>query len=231
MKTSPTPRAIRRSSFEPTSAYPTSFLGASQANHSVTSNVSRNNTRTTTVYSTRQTIARVAIDNPVGNRTDRKPAISNHVSDCIRIGRTAVPFWGLSSGPFLCSRICSQLEMVLSAPSHEILPRNCAKLVFLASKWLGFFLGTYLELFPASPDAQFQEITFVRYFFYPSGSTTITIKDRIGKTRKVQAILRRETAGSHIFGAKGRANVPIAPFPTDCKPDCMRSGLKTGLEF
>ena len=28
-----------------------------------------------------------------------------------------------------------------------------------------------------------------------------------------------------MFGAKARANVPIAPFPTDRKSDCIRSGL------
>ena len=43
--------------------------------------------------------------------------------------------------------------------------------------------------------------------------------------RKVQVIMRRETAVSHIFGAKARANVLIAPFPTDGKSDCIRSAL------
>ena len=52
-------------------------------------------------------------------------------------------------GHFLCCRICSQLEiMVLSARSHKILPRQCAKLLFLASEWIGLLSKTYLELFP-----------------------------------------------------------------------------------
>ena len=49
--------------------------------------------------------------------------------------------------------------------------------------------------------------------------------------RKVQVILGRETAVSHIFGAKARANVPIASFPTDCKCDCIRSGLTVDLLY
>ena len=107
-----------------------------------------------------------------------------------------------------------------------------------------------------------------RYFSDPTGSNTITIRDRIGKNmpscrkspsvlfranwvkydydpipatghlekqetaldrswRKVHVILGRETEVSHIFGAKPRASVPIAPFPTDCKSDCTRSGPRT----
>ena len=103
----------------------------------------------------------------------------------------------------------------------------------------------------------------------PTGSNTITIRDRIGKKvfcdpigdcnrigpswmgqvkstksdfhkretapdrswRKFQVILPRETTDSHIFGPKARANVPIAPFPTDCKSDCTRSGLFIAVAF
>ena len=176
-------------------------------------------------------------------------------------------------GHFLCNRICSQLEMMLSARSHELLRRKCAKLQFLASEWLGLFSPTYLELFPASPGRCPAAGNHLRYFSDPTGSNTITIPDWIGNTsrcpaagnhlryfsdptgsnkitihdwignsaaghlekwetaldrcwRKVQVIPRWETADSHIFGAKARANVPIAPFPTDCKSDCARSGLR-----
>ena len=65
----------------------------------------------------------------------------------------------LWQGYFLCNRICSQLEMVLSARLHERLPRKCAKLLFLASEWLGRFAKTYLELFPAPGGALLHEIT------------------------------------------------------------------------
>ena len=64
------------------------FLGAvdsqSIGSHSLTSNVSRKNTKT--ACSIRRTIKRVAIHNPVGKITDRKPAFSILVSDCIRSG-------------------------------------------------------------------------------------------------------------------------------------------------
>ena len=58
------PKSIGRSSSELTSAYPTLFLGASQASHSITPNASGKNTKT--VYSIRRTTRRVAIHNPVG---------------------------------------------------------------------------------------------------------------------------------------------------------------------
>ena len=35
-------------------------------------------------------------------------------------------------GGFLCSRFCTQLKKSLSARSHELLPRKCTNLVFLA---------------------------------------------------------------------------------------------------
>ena len=35
----------------------------------------------------------------------------------------------------------------------------------------------------------------------------------------------KKKAVSHIFGAKAGAKVPIEPFPTDCKSDCVTSGL------
>ena len=42
---------------------------------------------------------------------------------------------------------------------HDILPRKCWKMVFLASARVGAFPKIYPELFPASPGAQLQEIT------------------------------------------------------------------------
>ena len=64
--------------------------------------------------------------------------------------------------------------------SHELLPRKCWKLVFLASEWIGVFSKIYPELFPASPGAQLQE-NCRQHFSDPSGSNTITILDRIEK--------------------------------------------------
>ena len=118
----------------------------------------------------------------------------------------------------------------------------------------------YLDLFPASPGAQLQEITSGTFAiqlgqirsektFLPTRSLIVIVFDPVGSEkyrrgfpatghmeeretaldrsrRKVQLILRRETAVSHIFGAKARANVLISPLPTDCTSDCIRSGLK-----
>ena len=56
------------------------FHGATAVKlHSLTSNAPRKNTKT--VHSIRRTIRRVAIHNPVGKITHRKPAFSIHVSD------------------------------------------------------------------------------------------------------------------------------------------------------
>ena len=49
------------------------------------------------------------------------------------------------------------MKKYLSLRSHELLPRNCWKLVFLASEGLGIFSKIYPELFPASSGAQLQE--------------------------------------------------------------------------
>ena len=46
--------------------------------------------------------------------------------------KSAKFLWSL--GHCLCSRICSQLEVVPSARSHELLPPKCTKLLFLASE-------------------------------------------------------------------------------------------------
>ena len=71
MKTSLTPRTLRRSSYEPTVPYVPFFLRAiidsqSIESHSLTWNVSRKNTKS--VYSIRRTVRRVAIHNPVGEK-------------------------------------------------------------------------------------------------------------------------------------------------------------------
>ena len=93
IKPSLPPRPSRRSSFEPTSACPTCpfFCGAiycqSIESPSHTSNVSRKNKKN--VYSIRRTIRRVAIDNLVGKITDREPAFSILLSDCLRISLTS----------------------------------------------------------------------------------------------------------------------------------------------
>ena len=102
--------------------------------------------------------------------------------------------------------------MVLSARSHELLPRKCANLLFLASESLGLFSETYIELFPASTGAQLQETTFGTFpiqLGHDQGSdrkkqgTWRSGKQLyIGIGKKIQVILRRETAVSHILGAK-----------------------------
>ena len=55
--------------------------------------------------------------------------------------------------------MCSPLKKYLSVRSHELLPRKCWKLVFLASEWVGVFSKICPELFLASAGAQLQEIT------------------------------------------------------------------------
>ena len=47
---------------------------------------------------------------------------------------------------------------------HDILPRKCWKMVFLASARVGAFPKIYPELFPASLGAQLQEITVSTFF-------------------------------------------------------------------
>ena len=58
------------------------------APHPLTSNVSRKKHKNCTVCSIRRTIRREALHNSVRKRTDRKPAFSILVSDCIRVGLT-----------------------------------------------------------------------------------------------------------------------------------------------
>ena len=75
-----------------------------------------------------------------------------------------------------------------------------------------------------------------RHFFHPTGSSTITIPDRIEKTkwetaldrfwRKLRLILRRARPISNIFGAKAHANVLQGTFSTDCKSNCIIIGLR-----
>ena len=50
------------------------------------------------------------------------------------------------------------VEKQLSARSHQLLPRKCWELVFLASECVGSLSKIYLGVFPASPGTQIQEI-------------------------------------------------------------------------
>ena len=84
----PTSNTAIISSFEPTSAYPAPFSWSYSSNQATLLYIKRLQKSTKTVSSIRRTITRGAIYNLVGKLTDRKPAFSIHVSDCIRIGLT-----------------------------------------------------------------------------------------------------------------------------------------------
>ena len=65
---------------------------------------------------------------------------------------------------------------------HDILPRKCWKMVFLASARVGAFPKIYPELFPASPGAQLQKIT-VSTFSIQLGQ--IRLQSPIGSKKNV----------------------------------------------
>ena len=53
------------------------------------------------------------------------------------------------------------------------------KLTYLASEWLGVSSKIYPELFPASPDAQLQEVTVSTFSIQLGQIRLITISDRV----------------------------------------------------
>ena len=67
---------------------------------------------------------------------------------------------------FVCSWTCSPFKKYFSVGSHELLPRECWKSVFLASEWVGVLAKINPQLFPASSGTQLQEMTVSPYCFW-----------------------------------------------------------------
>ena len=100
-------------------------------------------------------------------------------------------------GQFLCSWICSPLKKYLSLRSHELLPREYWKLVFLASEWVGAFSKiSFQSCFlllqgPScrkSPSTLFRSNWVKKYYYNPwsdKQNEEIRLQSRIGLKKNV----------------------------------------------
>ena len=126
MKASLTSRALRRKPFEPNSAPPTLFSWSyyinSQAieSHSLTSNASRKTHKNCTFGPTGH--KRVAIHNPVGKITGRKPAFSIHAFD-ITIGLWFILVFVCVRGAWR-RRVSAYRKHPSALPTHISPPTN-----------------------------------------------------------------------------------------------------------